>query len=142
MAGRVRRFLLPTMPSQLKISVGQYSDKGRKESNQDFHGAYLPLEPQLSLKGVAIALADGISSSEVSHIASESAVSGFLEDYYCTSETWSVKKSAQRVLMATNSWLYSQTRRSQYRYDAGQRLRVHVERHGYQGGHRAYFSRG
>ena len=107
------------MSSQLKISVGQYSDKGRKESNQDFHGAYLPLEPQLSLKGVAIALADGISSSEVSHIASESAVSGFLEDYYCTSETWSVKKSAQRVLMATNSWLYSQTRRSQYRYDAG-----------------------
>jgi len=107
------------MSSQLKISVGQYSDKGRKESNQDFHGAYLPLEPQLSLKGVAIALADGISSSEVSHIASESAVSGFLEDYYCTSETWSVKKSARRVLMATNSWLYSQTRRSQYRYDAG-----------------------
>ena len=107
------------MPSQLKISVGQFSDKGRKESNQDFHGAYLPVEPQLSLKGVAVALADGISSSEVSHIASESAVSGFLEDYYCTSETWSVKKSAQRVLTATNSWLYSQTRRSQYRYDVG-----------------------
>ena len=105
------------MPSQLKISVGQHSDKGRKASNQDFHGVYIPLEPQLSLKGVAIALADGISSSDVSHIASESAVSGFLEDYYCTSETWSVKKSAQRVLIATNSWLYSQTRRSQYRYD-------------------------
>lgn len=105
------------MPSQLKISVGQHSDKGRKAHNQDFHGVYIPLEPQLSLKGVAIALADGISSSDVSHIASESAVSGFLEDYYCTSETWSVKKSAQRVLIATNSWLYSQTRRSQYRYD-------------------------
>lgn len=105
------------MPSQLKISVGQHSDKGCKARNQDFHGVYIPLEPQLSLKGVAIALADGISSSDVSHIASESAVSGFLEDYYCTSETWSVKKSAQRVLIATNSWLYSQTRRSQYRYD-------------------------
>ena len=107
------------MPTQLKISIGQYSDKGRKESNQDFHGAYIPLEPQLSLKGVAVALADGISSSDVSHVASESAVAGFLEDYYCTSETWTVKKSAQRVLFATNSWLYSQTRRSQYRYDAG-----------------------
>ena len=107
------------MPSQLRISIGQYSDKGRKETNQDFHGVYIPLEPQLSSKGIAIALADGISSSDVSHIASEATVAGFLDDYFCTSEAWSVKKSAQRVLTATNSWLYSQTRRSQYRYDAG-----------------------
>ncbi len=107
------------MPSQLSISIGQYSDKGRKEANQDFHGAYIPLEPQLSSKGIAIALADGISSSDVSHIASEATVTGFLDDYFCTSEAWSVKKSAQRVLTATNSWLYSQTRRSQYRYDTG-----------------------
>src|SRR5437762_13006292 len=107
------------MPNQLRISIGQYSDKGRKETNQDFHGVYIPLEPHLSLKRIAIALADGISGSDVSHIASESTVTSFLEDYYCTSETWSVKKSAQRVLTATNSWLNSQTRRSQYRYDAG-----------------------
>ncbi|SMG65342.1 [weak similarity to] carbohydrate kinase, fggy family, partial [methanotrophic bacterial endosymbiont of Bathymodiolus sp.] len=50
------------MPSQLKVSVGQYSDKGRKQVNQDFHGAYIPEDPQLTSKGIAIALADGISS--------------------------------------------------------------------------------
>jgi serine/threonine protein phosphatase PrpC/predicted Ser/Thr protein kinase len=105
------------MASQLKISVGQYSDKGRKETNQDFHGMYMPNEPQLSAKGVAIALADGISSSDVSQIASQSAVAGFLEDYYCTSDAWSVKTSVERVLAATNSWLYAQTRQSQGRYD-------------------------
>ena len=105
------------MPSPLQISIGQYSDKGRKEINQDFHGVYIPKEPQLSAKGIAVALADGISSSDVSHIASEAAVSGFLADYFCTSETWSVKKSAQRVLIATNSWLHAQTRQSPYRYD-------------------------
>lgn len=105
------------MSSQLQISVGQHSDKGRKDINQDFHGVYIPNEPQLSSKGIAITLADGISSSTVSQIASETAVSGFLEDYYCTSEAWSVKNSAQRVLYATNSWLYSQTRQSQYRYE-------------------------
>lgn len=105
------------MSSNLKISVGQHSNKGRKELNQDFHGVWIPKEPQLSSKGIAIALADGISSSDVSQIASESAVRSFLEDYYCTSEAWSVKKSAQCVLIATNSWLHSQTRRSQYRYD-------------------------
>lgn len=105
------------MPCQLKVAIGQHSDKGRKDINQDFHGACIPKEPQLSGKGIAIALADGISSSAVSQIASEAAVSGFLADYFCTSDAWSVKKSAQRVLTATNSWLHAQTRQSQYRYD-------------------------
>ena len=105
------------MPGQLKISLGQYSDKGRKESNQDFHGACIPGEPQLAEKGIAIALADGISSSNVSQIASQSAVRVFLEDYYCTSPAWSVKKSAQAVLMAVNSWLYAQTQQSPYRFE-------------------------
>jgi len=106
------------MYKQLSVSVGQHSDKGVKDLNQDFHGAWVPAEPQLSTKGIAIALADGISSSSLSQVASEAAVTGFLADYYCTSEAWSVKQSAQRVLMATNSWLYAQTRQSQYRYDA------------------------
>src|SRR3954465_388121 len=105
-----------SMPHEMKISVGQYSDKGRKETNQDFHGVLVPDEPLLSLKGIAVVLADGISSSSVSRIAAESAVKGFLTDYYCTSESWSVRTSAQRVLEATNSWLHSQTR-SQYAYD-------------------------
>lgn len=105
------------MSGELKISVGQHSDKGRKETNQDCHGILIPEEPLLSSKGVAAVLADGISSSSVSRVASESAVKGFLTDYYCTSDSWSVKTSAQRVIAATNSWLYSQTRRSQNPYD-------------------------
>jgi serine/threonine protein phosphatase PrpC len=105
------------MTGQLKVSLGQRSDKGRKESNQDFYGARVPEEPLLSAKGIAIALADGISSSDVSHVASEAAVTSFLQDYYCTSEAWSVKTSVQRVMLAANSWLYSQTRQSQHCYD-------------------------
>src|ERR1044072_579217 len=105
------------MARELKISVGQHSHRGRKQTNQDFHGVLIPREPMLGLKGIAIVLADGISSSSVSRIAAESAVKGFLTDYYCTSESWSVKTSAQRVLAATNSWLHAQTRRSQYSYD-------------------------
>src|SRR5215470_4059681 len=109
--------LAESMPRELKISVGQHSDKGRKKINQDFHGVLVPKEPLLSLKGIAIVLADGISSSQVSRVAAESAVKGFLADYYCTSESWSVKTSAQRVIAATNSWLHAQTRRSRYAYD-------------------------
>jgi serine/threonine protein phosphatase PrpC len=103
--------------AQLAISLGQHSDRGRKEVNQDFHGALIPEEPLLSLKGIAVVLADGISTSDVSHIASESAVKSFLMDYYCTSDSWTVKTSAQRVIVATNSWLHSQTRQSQHLYD-------------------------
>jgi len=103
--------------AQLAISLGQHSDRGRKETNQDFHGALIPDEPLLSLKGIAIVLADGISSSDVSAIASESAVKSFLTDYYCTSDSWSVKTSAQRVIAATNSWLHAQTRQSQHLYE-------------------------
>ncbi len=77
----------------------------------------VPEAYEIASKGIAIALADGISSSDVSHIASKTVVRGFLADYFCTSDAWSVKKSAQRVLAALNSWLYSQTRRSPYRYD-------------------------
>ncbi|HSH89151.1 MAG TPA: bifunctional protein-serine/threonine kinase/phosphatase [Ramlibacter sp.] len=101
----------------MRVSVGQYSDKGRKEVNQDFYGVLVPGEPLLSSKGIAIALADGIGSSAVSQIASEFAVGGLLEDYYCTSEAWSVRKSVERVLTATNSWLHAKTQQSQYRYD-------------------------
>jgi serine/threonine protein phosphatase PrpC len=105
------------MPRHLKISLGQHSDKGRKETNQDFHGACIPQEPQLGAKGIAIALADGISTSNVSQAASQATVKSLLEDYYCTSHAWSVRKSVQQVLTAINSWLWAQTRQSQFRYE-------------------------
>src|SRR5690606_1089275 len=98
--------------SQLTISIGQYSHRGLKPVNQDFIGARVPRDPLLVNKGIVIAIADGISSSNVSQIASETAVAGFIEDYYCTPDAWSAKHSAQRVLQAINSWLYSQTRNS------------------------------
>ncbi|MFW3615645.1 protein kinase domain-containing protein [Billgrantia antri] len=103
--------------NSLRVSLGQCSKAGRKSVNQDFHGAYVPREPQLSSKGVVVALADGISTSAVSRVASETAVRSFIEDYYCTAESWTVKTAAQRVLMATNAWLHAQTRRSEYRWD-------------------------
>ena len=106
-----------TAPAALLLSVGQHSDKGRKEINQDFHGICLAEGHQRSAKGVVIALADGIGSSEVSQVASEAAVRALLEDYYCTSDAWSVKRSVQRVLAATNSWLHAQSQRGPYRFD-------------------------
>lgn len=103
--------------ARLRVTLGQHSQAGRKAVNQDFHGAAIPAEPHLSTKGIAIALADGISSSAVSQVASAAAVRGFLDDYYCTSEAWTVRRAGQRVLNATNSWLHAQTQRSDARFD-------------------------
>ena len=42
------------MSRRLRISIGQHSDKGVKAANQDFHGAMIPDEPTLTLKGIAV----------------------------------------------------------------------------------------
>lgn len=105
------------MPNELTVSVGRCSLAGLKQINQDAHGIRVPDEPLLGSKGVVAALADGIGSSDVSQVASQAAINGFLADYYCTSDAWTVKTSGQRVLHALNSWLHSQTRRSPFRYE-------------------------
>ncbi|MCP8884314.1 bifunctional protein-serine/threonine kinase/phosphatase [Devosia sp. XJ19-1] len=94
--------------TQLSVTIGQYSSAGRKPQNQDFHGALAPEGAALLHKGIALAIADGISPSPVSHIAAETAVKSFLTDYYCTSEAWAVKTAASRVIGATNAWLAAQ----------------------------------
>lgn len=96
--------------STLRVSIGQCSSAGRKAQNQDFHGAVVPRGSALEMKGISLAIADGISTSPVAHIAAETAVKSFLTDYYCTSDAWTVKTAASRVITATNSWLHAQSR--------------------------------
>ncbi|SLN51191.1 Serine/threonine-protein kinase PrkC [Aquimixticola soesokkakensis] len=98
--------------SNLALSIGQASDKGVKPLNQDFYGATVPQGRSLALKGAVIALADGISSSQVSHLAAEVTIKALMGDYFATSDTWSVRTSALRVLAATNAWLFAQTARA------------------------------
>ncbi|MEJ8473203.1 protein kinase domain-containing protein [Roseibium algae] len=94
--------------AELSVSIGQHSSAGLKQQNQDFHGSVASTGQTLVLKGTALALADGISSSDVSHIAAETAVKSFLTDFYCTSDAWSVKMAGTRVVSACNSWLHGQ----------------------------------
>lgn len=115
------------MPAILTLSLGQHSTRGRKETNQDFHGALVPERAALLLKGAVVAIADGIGSSPVSHVASETAVRSFLADYYDTPESWSVRTAASRVIAATNSWLHAETRRNRHLHDPdGSRDRGYV----------------
>lgn len=99
------------VPARLAISIGQCSIAGRKAENQDFHGALVPDGSLLASKGVVVALADGISSSALGAVAAETAVKSVLTDYFSTSDAWSVRSSAERVIAATNSWMHAQNLR-------------------------------
>ena len=90
------------------ISVGQHSIAGAKAHNDDSYGVITPDGPLLEFKGIAMAIADGMSSSEGAKAASETCIRNFLEDYYATPQSWTVKKSAAVVLKAINNWLYAQ----------------------------------
>lgn len=105
------------MTMSLSITIGQHSRAGRKAVNQDRAGFFIPEEPELTTKGIIVAIADGIGSSDVSQEASASCINGFIDDYYATPESWSVITSGKRVLQSINSWLYGQSRNSEFRYD-------------------------
>jgi len=90
------------------VSIGQHSESGLKESNEDSFGILIPDEPLLTTKGIAMVVADGMSGSEAAKEASESCVKSFLTDYFSTSESWTVKTSAHNILTALNRWLYGQ----------------------------------
>lgn len=94
------------MISTLTINAAQYSEKGIKSFNEDCCGIRIPEGSLLITKGVAIAIADGVSSSEAGREAAEACIKGFLSDYYSTPESWTVKTSGQKVLGALNRWLY------------------------------------
>jgi len=106
-----------SLQNKLSISISQSTSKGIKNLNQDFHDIRIPTGHQFINKGIAVAIADGISSSGVSQEASQLSVTSFLQDYYSTPESWSVQKSAKRIIKAINTWLYSKSRQSEFRYD-------------------------
>ncbi|WP_337843486.1 protein phosphatase 2C domain-containing protein [Rheinheimera sp.] len=101
----------------LMVRLGQYSTAGQKAQNQDSYGACIPQGAALSAKGIVLAVADGISSSSVSQVASETAVQSFLQDYYCTSDAWSVPHSALQVVQACHHWLRGQNQNSAFAHE-------------------------
>ena len=92
----------------LVIDAGHATQRGLRERNEDFVGMVTPNEPELSVKGMIAALADGVSGNEGGREASEYAVRGLLADYYATPDTWAVTQCLDRVLLAINGWVQQQ----------------------------------
>jgi serine/threonine protein kinase/serine/threonine protein phosphatase PrpC len=101
------------MTKHLSITIGQTSIAGKKPENEDYLGFHIPSEEsdnavQLDSKGITVAIADGMSGSDGGKEASQVSVRQFIDDYYGTPESWTVKQAATKILSALNTWLYSQ----------------------------------
>ena len=102
------------LQSKLEILFAQKSEAGIKSENQDTVGARIPEGNLLTTKGIAIAIADGVSSSNAAREASQTAIAGFLTDYYATPDTWRTQQSAMRVIQSLNSSLWGRSQNSVY----------------------------
>ena len=102
------------MSSALELRFGGYSSAGIKARNDDAFAAHLPPSKYArQMKGAVACIADGISVSNRSHLASQLSVTQFIDDYMATPEGWSVEESASKVLKALNDWLSGQSRHNQ-----------------------------
>lgn len=102
---------VPHLESEVRVSTAQQSIAGRKATNEDSLGLFVPPDRAvLALKGIAAVIADGVSGAEAGREAADICVRGFLDDYYATPDSWSVETSAQRVLTSLNRWLFAQGR--------------------------------
>ncbi len=103
------------MSAELQLDYACRTEAGDKPENADASGARAPEGDLLLTKGAAAAIADGMSASEGGREAAEVCVTGFLNDYFSTPESWTVRTSGAKVLGAINRWLCGQ---GQTRYDS------------------------
>lgn len=99
------------MKQTLTIESAQQCLAGGKNENQDACGVRIADGQQLQTKGIAVAIADGMSGSDAGREASQACVQGFLNDYFSTPETWTVQTSAQKIIAALNHWLHGNGQR-------------------------------
>ena len=103
---------------KLKLSFGGFSSAGVKEENQDAFGALAPKGSANHLKGAIACLADGVSCSDNAQQASQMAVSQFVEDYFSTPDTWSVRTAASKILSSLNAWLFHHGQQASARHNS------------------------
>ncbi len=97
-----------------KLSVSAYSTRGVKAINQDAY-AYHISSTGLNQSNVFV-IADGVSSSTVSQVASDFATSQFIRLFNIAPEQWSVKTRAETVIKEINARLYTRTQKSPFCY--------------------------
>jgi serine/threonine protein phosphatase PrpC len=97
---------------RLQLQLGHATCAVAGKVNEDFHGIVTPREePGAQERGVAVAVADGVSGNGAGRLASETAVKSLLRDYYAAPEGWNISQALDKLLRSVNDWLYSENAR-------------------------------
>ena len=103
----------PINPPANTLSVSAFSTAGVKGINQDAYAFHVSDNPNQSSVFV---IADGVSSSTVSQVASDFATRQFIKLFNMAPEQWSVKTRAETIIEEINALLYTRTQRSPFCY--------------------------
>lgn len=92
----------------LKFTVGESSQTGPRERNEDYVGIVTPTDAVLTTKGALLVVADGVSGNAGGREAAEMTVRTVSADYYATPDTWQTHAALDKVLVAANRWVLAQ----------------------------------
>lgn len=94
----------------LQVRIG-HASRGASKPNEDFYGIANPGAAAVASRGLAMAVADGVSGDGAARTGAEATVRSLLEDYYDTPEHWSIGRALDKVLRAINDWLVGENLR-------------------------------
>ncbi|HVY04417.1 MAG TPA: PP2C family serine/threonine-protein phosphatase [Burkholderiales bacterium] len=96
----------------LRLQLGHATAAVPGKDNEDFHGIVTPREEsEASLRGIAVAIADGVSGNGGGRLASETTVKSLLRDFYGAPAAWNVAHALDKLLRSINDWLVSENAR-------------------------------
>ncbi len=107
----VRTGIAPGKPP-LQLHVGHATAAVPGKNNEDFHGIVTPREErEAQSRGIAIAIADGVSGNGGGRLASETVVKSLLRDFYGVPVNWNLTVALDKLLRSINDWLLSENAR-------------------------------
>lgn len=90
----------------LQLRLGHATSAVAGKNNEDFYGIVTPAEqPEAASRGIAVAIADGVSGNGEGRLASETTVKSLLRDFYGAPVSWDIPHALDKLLRATNDWL-------------------------------------
>ena len=96
----------------LKLQLGHATAAVPGKNNEDFHGIVTPREErEAQTRGIAVAIADGVSGNGGGRLASETVVKSLLKDFYGVPVTWNITVALDKLLRSINDWLFSENAR-------------------------------
>lgn len=97
----------------LQLRIGHASSAVFAKANEDFYGIVTPAEdPEAAVRGIGVAIADGVSGNGTGRLASETTVKSLLRDFYGAPPSWNIARALDMLLRATNDWLLTSNSRN------------------------------